>query len=192
MKLQIENCRLKIENLKFAIFNLQFSIFLTALLCLTAIAGCGYMVGAPYDPEIRSVYVPVFGTESDRRGFEFLLTEAVQKEIQDRSHFRLAKPPYADTQLTGRIVQIRKDVVGETEFDDPRELQLSIFIEVTWQDLRHGTILCQEQIPLAPEIVQLRGQAEFAPEVGQSLATASTQATDRLARQIVNMMESPW
>lgn len=156
------------------------------------VPGCGYMLGAPYDPSIRSVYVPVFGTESNRRGYEFLLTEAVQKEIIDRSHFVLAKPPYADTQLTGRVVEVRKDVLGETEFDDPRQLQFSVFVEVTWQDLRSGQILAQQRVPLAPEVVQLNGQTSFAPEVGQSLATASTEAVERLARQIVNLMESPW
>ena len=36
------------------------------------------------------------------------------------------------------------------------------------------------------------GQAEFAPEVGHSLATATQDATTRLARRIVNMMETPW
>ena len=150
------------------------------------------MLGAPFDPQIRTVHVPIFTTESDRRGYEFLLTEAVQKEIQDRSHFRLADAHTADTRLVGRIVNIRKDVLGETAFDDPRELQLSLFVEVTWEDLRDGRILAQHRMALPSEIVQLTSTAEFAPEVGQSLATASQQAVNRMSRQIVNMMETPW
>jgi hypothetical protein len=35
-------------------------------------------------------------------------------------------------------------------------------------------------------------QAEYAPEVGQSLATAEREVIDRMARDIVNMMETPW
>jgi hypothetical protein len=41
-------------------------------------------------------------------------------------------------------------------------------------------------------MLQLAAQAEFAPEVGQSLATGDQTAIDRLARNIVDMMEKPW
>ena len=160
----------------------------TALLpfvCL--LCGCGYMVGSAYQAEIRSVHVPAFTSESFRRGLEFQLTESVHKEIQSRTPYRLVNGPVADSRLSGRILDIRKDVLGESAFDDPRELQLRLVVEVTWEDLRSGRILAQQRVP-----VQLNSQSSFAPEVGQSLATGMQQATDQLARQIVEMMEMPW
>ena len=65
-------------------------------------------------------------------------------------------------------------------------------VEVTWEDMRTGRILSQQEVPISADVVQLVSQASFAPEVGQSLATATQSATDSLANQIVQLMESPW
>lgn len=159
---------------------------------LLSLAGCGYIVGKGFGPEVRSVSVPIFQNDTYRRNIEYQLTEAVHQEIENRTPFRLAKGDAADTKLTGRIVQIRKDVLGETRFDDPRELQYTILVRVTWEDLRSGQILATQELPVSPEEIPVIGQAEFAPEVGHSLATATQDATTRMARRIVNMMETAW
>ncbi len=157
-----------------------------------ASAGCGYNIGAPFSAEIRSVHVPVFNSGSNRRFIEYQLTEAVQKQIQQRAHFRLVKESEADTRLTGRIVNLGKTALGQTRNSDARELQVNLQVEVTWEDMRSGKILQQQRVALPPELLQLAAQAEFAPEVGQSLATADQTAINRLARNIVDMRESPW
>ena len=170
----------------------QLAVVTWSALGLLLLSGCGYVVGSGFPAEVRTIHVPTFESQSFRRGIEFQLTEAVQKEIQKRTHFRLAPKQWADTELTGRFVDARKDVLGETSLDDPRELRLSLHVEATWKDLRTGQILAQHQIPLDAATVQLVSQAEYAPEVGQSLATALQQSVDRLARRIVDMMETPW
>lgn len=150
------------------------------------------MVGAPYSQDVRTVHVPIFTSNTFRRGIEFQLTEAVQKEIQQRTPFRIAEPPYADTRLTGQIVRYDKQVLGESAFDDPRELQFSLAVLVTWEDLRTGQILRERRVPLPPEAVHLLTTSSFAPEIGQSRATATHEAVQRMSRQIVQMMEYPW
>ena len=166
---------------------------LLAVPCLPVLlSGCGYTVGSPHQAEVRTVHVPMFTNDSYRRGIEAQLTEAVQKEIQNRTPYRIVKAPQADTRLTGHIIEARKKRLSETTFDDSRELQLHYAVEVTWEDLRTGQILSQQQIPIAPEAVHLLSTAEFAPEVGQSLATGTQDALARMARQIVDMMETPW
>jgi hypothetical protein len=164
---------------------------LSALLMLAG-SGCGYMLGGVYDPEIRSVYVPIFESEDYRRGYEFELTEAVQKEIQKRSHFRLVKQPQADTRLIGRIVAIRKDQLTQTGNNDSRQLQVQMAVEVSWEDMRSGRILAEETLPVPVEFVPVVSQASFAPEIGQSLATGKQQAFEKMARKIAEMMETPW
>lgn len=154
--------------------------------------GCGYMVGSGFREEIRSVHVPIFSSDASRRGLEFQLTDAVHKDIQKRSHYRLAKPPYADTELKGRIVDIRKNVLGETKQDDPRELQLTYAVEVTWVDLRNGSVLAEQRVPISPDLVHLLTTSSFAPEIGQSMATANQSAIQQMARRIVDSMEAPW
>jgi hypothetical protein len=155
-------------------------------------SGCGYTVGNNFARDIKTIAVPIFANDSNRRGIEFQLTEAVQNEITKRTPYRLAKGLDADTRLTGRIVSIRKDVLGETRDDDPRELQVTMMVKVTWEDLRTNQILAQQEIPLSPDAIPMTSQSELAPEVGQSLATAMDDAMQQMARKIVNLMEVPW
>ncbi|ADG66573.1 hypothetical protein Plim_0727 [Planctopirus limnophila DSM 3776] len=154
--------------------------------------GCGYTIGKAFSPQIRTVTVPIFENDTFRRGIEYQLTEAVQREIRTRTPFKLVNGDEAETRLSGKIVEIRKDVLGETTWDDPRELQFSLMVHVTWEDLRSGEVLGKETAPLDTSSIAMASQADFAPEVGQSLATATADSTSRLARRIVNMMETPW
>ncbi|VAX41033.1 hypothetical protein-transmembrane region and signal peptide prediction [hydrothermal vent metagenome] len=151
------------------------------------------MLGGAYNTaEVRTVAVPTFGNETFRRGIEYQLTEAIQNEIQNRTPFRIAKEPNADTRLSGRIVQVGKRSLNQSRFRDVREVELTLAVEVTWEDIRTGKTLAQEQIPLNPASVKLLTNTGFAPEVGHSLATAKQRATQQMARQIVDMMETPW
>lgn len=176
--------------------NTTMKRYVTNLLLLLVLSvdltGCGYTVGNSYQPDVQTVYVPIFENKTLRRGFEYQLTEAVQRKIQSRTPFRLAKGVEADTRLTGTIRHINKSVLGTTPDDDPRNLNLQFVVDVTWEDMRSGRILSQQQVPINADVVQLVSQASFAPEVGQSLATATQTATDNLANQIVQLMEAPW
>jgi hypothetical protein len=148
-------------------------------------------MGRGFESKIQSVYVPIFTSQSDRRGLEFQLTEAVLKEIQDRTPFLIVDEPIADTKLIGKIVSTRKRVLGETRYDDPRELQMTLTVEVRWENLRTGEILAEKRVPISENAIQLIQRSEFAPEVGQSLATSYQQLVDGMAREIVEMMEAP-
>lgn len=159
---------------------------------LSLLSGCGYTVGGPYDQEIRSVYVPIFKSPIFRRDIHLELTEAVQREIRTRTPFRLTTEDRADTRLVGRVVEVRKDVLGETGFDDPRQLQLGVAVEVMWEDMRAGELIAQHRLPLDASTHDLLIQGNFAQEVGQSQATAKHEALTRLARRIVDKMEIPW
>lgn len=161
-------------------------------LMLIPCSGCGYTFGPTPVQGIRTVYVPVFKTDSFRRNLDYLLTEAVQQEIRTRGGYRLGDAATADTILEGRIVDARKNVLSETRFDDPREVQLMLGAQVSWIDRRSGRILQQHVFPIGQELAQHSSQASFAPEVGQSLATAQHDAVRRLAAQIVDLTEMPW
>jgi hypothetical protein len=166
-----------------------------ASLCLLAASlaatGCGYVVGPAHDPAITSIEIPTFENDTYRRGLEQMLTEAVHREVAKRTTMRIVRGPGAQTKLTGRIVDAQKSVLGETMFDDPRELQLSLIVEVKWEDTRSGKVI-EEPIPIDAEAVALFSQADFAPEVGHSMATATNDAVTRTARRIVDLMELAW
>lgn len=170
--------------------TLSFSLLVAGV--AVAFSGCGYTIGSAFQHNVQTVYVPIATSEDFRRGPEFQLTEAVQKQIQQRTPFRLAKDEAADTKLTLKIKGIHKNVLGTTAQNDARELQVQYAVDVTWEDLRTGRILAQNKVSIEPEVTHLFASGEFAPELGQSLATGTQEAIDKMARQIVDMMEAPW
>lgn len=165
------------------------------LACLLAISGCaGYQVGngSLYPSDIRTVYVPMFESNSYRRNLAEWLTEAVVKEIEKKTPFKVVSTSDADSILTGRLLTDAKHVVVENQYGDPRDTEVNLQVEVQWIERHTGTPLRGEIIPLGPEMAALTGTADLVPEVGQSVATAQQQAIQRLAQRIVALMEMPW
>lgn len=157
--------------------------------------GCAaYHIGTPtlYDQSIRTVYVPVFQSDSLRRGLAEWLTEAVVKEIELKTTYKVVGDPMADSILTGRIITETKRILVESPTDQPREVETPFTVQVRWAT-RSGTPLAPTAaIPLDPALIQFQQRATLVPEAGQSIATAHQRTIERLAEQIVGTMEVPW
>ena len=162
---------------------------------LLLLTGCaGYQIGNQtlYPCEIRTVYVPVFQSISFRRNLGERLTEAVVKEIENKTPYIVVNDPNADSVLSGIIVWETKAVLVPSNTGNSRETQTGMRVEVSWID-RKGRMLRQvDPIPLPEDIAEVSGTGEVVPEVGQSIATAQQEAICKLAQQIVGLMEKPW
>jgi hypothetical protein len=160
-----------------------------------ALAGCaGYQLGhqSLYRPDIQTVHVPMFQSDDLRRHLAEWLTEAVVKEIEQRTPYRVVgSPDLADSVLTGRIVRVQKRTLSENRFDDPRHLELDLIVEVTWLDRRGDYLFRTVCLPIAFSPLEVGQPSTFIPEAGQSMATAQQDAIRGLARQIVGQMELP-
>jgi hypothetical protein len=169
----------------------------------------GYTTQPMYDRGIRSVRLPIFKNITMRRGIEFDLTEAVKNQILTKTPYTIVQNgDEADTELIGTIVGRTKAVINYNQVGETREAETTLTVEVVWRDLRPGRCGDVLSLPargnpgdplppppppgavLPPVIVQSLGS--FIPELGGSLTTAEKQNVDRLAVQIVSMMEKPW
>ena len=168
----------------------RISILMAILVALCA-SGCGYTFGPRTVRHMRTVHVSIVQSDSFRRNMDYLLTEAIQREVRTRSGYQLADEHIADTVLRARIVNMRKDVLSETRFDDAREVQLNLGIQAVWTERRSGRVLQQRVFPVGRAMSQ-HANVSFAPELGHSMATAQQKAAERLAAEIVDMMEMPW
>jgi hypothetical protein len=159
------------------------------------LAGCNrYLVGRDtlYPPNIRTVYVPVFDSNSYRTGLGERLTEAVIKQIEVKTPYKVVDSPMADSILTVRILTDVKGTLVTAPTALSRELQNNMRVEVGWLD-RQGALISQAQaLPIPTTVVQVDQTANMTPEVGQSMATTQQRAIDQLAEQIVSLMEAPW
>ncbi|MGI9429327.1 MAG: LPS assembly lipoprotein LptE [Bythopirellula sp.] len=145
-----------------------------------------------YAPDVRTVYVPMIETNSFRRNLGERLTEAVVKEIELKTPFKVVGTPDADSVLAVRMIDDTKRLTIENQNDDPRALELAMNVEVTWLNRRRAPLRLPNTIPLPAELLPILSTAALLPESGQSMATAQQQAIVRLAQQIVSTMEEPW
>jgi Lipopolysaccharide-assembly len=179
----------------------------------------GYTTRPNYDESIRTVYVPLFQnkafTTSPYRGIEKEITRAVIREIEAKTPYKAVSDcERADTELLGTLIIINKVLLNRNQLNEVREFELQLSAEVVWRDLRDGGILTNRRhrqgtpdlslppfdpnLPPPPEgperpfpvLVQSTGRG--LPEAGESNTTAEQMAVNRLAQQIVNLMERPW
>lgn len=158
-------------------------------------AGCAsYRVGARslYAPDVNTVYVPMIESESFRRDLGERLTEAVIKEIEQKTPFKVVGTPDADSILSARLIGDTKQVTIENRNDDPRALEIALHVEIAWLNRRREPLRPPTTIPLPPELLPINTTTTLIPEAGQSVATAHQQVIVRLAEQIVSTMEEPW
>jgi len=169
-------------------------LMLTAVFGSVSLGCAAYRLGSytMYPGNIRTVHVPVFRSESIRPDLSEWLTEAVVKEIELKTNYKVVARDRADTILEGEIVRDQKSVLVESSADQPRSLDLTMLAHVRWTN-RHGQLVRPEaNIPLPDTLTIVEESSLLVPEVGQSLASSQQQVIHRLAEQIVAMMEVPW
>ena len=121
------------------------------LVLLAGLAGCaGYQIGTRslYPAHIQTVYVPIFESSSFRRNLGERLTEAVIKEVELKTPYKVTGSPDADSVLAGRIVGEGKRLIVESRNGEPREVQANLQVEVSWNDRRGNVIRRADPIPL--------------------------------------------
>ncbi len=75
-------------------------------------AGCssdptaGYAIGTSFDRDIETIHVPIFANDTYTRGIEVLLTDAIIKEIQARTPWRVTGARQAQVVLSGEIIDV--------------------------------------------------------------------------------------
>lgn len=147
--------------------------------------GCGYSTSSLHPGGVRTVYVEMFQSKEFRRGLEMQLTEAVRKQIDRGTPYRNAPRNTADSVLSGEVVEVRQGTLGRDFVTDlPREKSANIVVRYRWKDLRTGRILAEN-----PALVQA---VEYAEPVGEDFFQASEDGMNRLAKRIVDSMETEW
>jgi hypothetical protein len=162
---------------------------------LVPLVGCaGYQVGTHslYAPDVQTVYVPMIESDSYRRDLGERLTEAVVKEIELKTPYKVVDTPNADSILSAHLLVDTRHVLVENAFDDPRVSENELRAEVTWLNRRRLPIVPTQTLGVPPELLTFNQTSNVIPEIGQSVATSQQESIQRLAEQIVATMEAPW
>ncbi|MCC6284133.1 MAG: hypothetical protein IT439_02345 [Phycisphaerales bacterium] len=159
---------------------------------LLALGGCasdpsrGYALASPYAGDVRTVEVPIFENDSYDTGIEPLLTEALVKEIQRSTPWRVV-PGTGDTRLEAAVRDAgyarlsRAPGTGLTQ-EGLRDLT----VDFVWRDNRTGDVLAARR--------GLRVYGAFVPQrgVGEPADVGQWNVAEELARAIVQELRSTW
>ncbi|MCL2648107.1 MAG: LPS assembly lipoprotein LptE [Phycisphaerales bacterium] len=151
---------------------------------LLASPGCGYSTKPLYNSSVKTVAVQ-FNNKTFRREWEFRLAEAVDKNIEARTPYKIAYAKNADTLLSGEIVDIQEGVLTR-RFGTilPRETEITVVVNFTWKDLRSGRVLVERK--------QFNRSSTEIPQIGERVDDAEQWAIERLASAIVDQMRKDW
>lgn len=160
-----------------------------------AMCGCaGYQLGnsSLYNPDLRTIYIPIIRNDTFRHDIGVQLTEAVQKAVELRTPYKVVGDPSADSTLTSRVTSQTKRTLTEARTDEPRAIETLLTVELVWTDRRGNLLMENRYVPLGELAFYFIQGNDFVPEGGQSMATAQQRAVERLADQIVSQMELRW
>lgn len=174
-------------------------VAMVLLLGAAGLAGCGYNQSGSdknkleggyawnslFREDIQTVAVPIFTNTTFRRGYEFRLTEAVQKQIEAQAPYKVVPRERADTILEGQITDVRiLSVSRDYRTNLPNEQLMTLTLDLIWKDLRNGQILMQRK--------GLQHQGVYYPLLGEGSFVGSQELVEEVSRVIVEQMQADW
>tara|TARA_B100000959_G_C14933863_1_gene604835 strand:+ start:1168 stop:1680 length:513 start_codon:yes stop_codon:yes gene_type:complete len=165
------------------------STWLVFLFCASCASNptVGYSSASLYAKEYHSVAVPIFQNETMTRNMEFMLTDAVIKEIQSRTPYAVLGEKYADTILTGTITNIELDFMTQSKQTGlDNEMLVEATIDFKWTNLRNdATIAGRNNFTSSALFIPSQPSSE-PMEIGQFAVV------QQLASDIVDQMQASW
>lgn len=163
-------------------------------LCLLTIgtAGCasdgsGLRQSSPYNTKLRTIAVPVFANATPDRKVAQNLTEALVKEIEAVTPWKVTGQGRADTMLRGTVTRYRLTLLSK----DPttglaNEMLVEATIDFEWVDLRTGEPILAR--------AGFASSALFTPSrpSQQPIEIGRFQVVQALAQDIVDTLQADW
>ncbi len=147
----------------------------------------GYSPHGVWSDDIATVHVPIFENETFDRNVEFQLTDALIKEIESRTPFKVAPLSRADTRLTGRIVNVERDQMSRSRDTGlGEEMVYTVTIDFEWTDLRTGRALVRR------ESFSAHGMFVPSAPTGEPIELGQVGSVQKLAQDIVAEMRTTW
>jgi hypothetical protein len=160
------------------------------LLLLSACASdptLGYSSASTFPAQYSTIAIDIFENESFSRDIEFELADALVKEVEARTPYKVTPGARADTLLTGRITRVELDQLSKSKLTGlGEEVVLAVTVDFTWTNARTGEVIEERQ--------GFTGHALFLPSApsGEPIELAEFGVVQGLARDIVGELRADW
>ena len=147
----------------------------------------GYTFQSTYPSDYRTVAVHIFDNRTFDRDIEFDLADALVKEIESRTPYKVTYARRADTILTGRIVNVERDQISRSRGTGLGEEVLYIVtVDFSWRDARTDEALTERKDFTADSLFLP------SPPHGEPIELARFAVAQQLASDIVDEMRGEW
>lgn len=166
---------------------MRFAPLLAVSLAAMLLGGCGYTTRPSFRTDVRTVAVPIAENRSFYRGYERDLTEAIIKEMELRTPYKVTAAGHADTILHCTIVRVNQGVLSRTyEGDLPQQVELRVTLDVVWTEARTGKVLRERR--------GLEATGRYVPTLGvnDTVSAGQHEAMAAMADQVIAMMRDDW
>jgi hypothetical protein len=159
-------------------------------LLTSGLTGCaapgGYSNQSLYPQDIRSVRLEMFDNRSFRRGVEYTLSDALAKRIEATTPYKIvSSADRADSVMSGQLLSISESSLStERELARPLEKEVVLTATVNWKNLNTGQLMINSRTVTAA--------ASYSDFQNQDFTYASALAANKLAQNIVELMETTW
>ena len=147
----------------------------------------GYSSSSLYPKQYQSIAIPIFQNSTMTRDVEFMLTDAIIKEIQVRSPYRVVDKHVAETLLTGTITSMKLSTLSRSRTTGlDNEVLFKVVIDFEWFDQVNGNrIVGRKNFASSAVFIPSRPSSEPL-EIGQFAVV------QQLASDIVDQMQASW
>jgi hypothetical protein len=116
---------------------------------------------------------------------ENTVTQAVIKQLELRTPYKVVPRDRAQTILEGEIDSVEVDVISSSDQTVlPQEQLLTLSVNFTWKDIRTGRILVERR--------KFTQSATYYPTLGEGRFVGTQSASEKLAISIVQQLEADW
>ncbi|AQQ71225.1 hypothetical protein SMSP2_01591 [Limihaloglobus sulfuriphilus] len=165
--------------------------YIAAFCCLAGfligIGGCsGYSQGWLFPEEVETVYVEMFDSRDFRRDYEYTLTEAVCKQIEVQTPYKLiADKNRAQTMLYGYISYMSDEILDMERYSGrPIEQEAAVRVVFSWKDMTTGRMYADN--------VEVIGACSYSDFENQDYSYAAQVAVNDAAKKILQSMQTKW
>jgi hypothetical protein len=147
----------------------------------------GWSMKSTYPDGVATVAVDIFENDTPQRDFEYDLTDALVKELEASTPFKVTSSDRADTILTGRIRRIELNQISKSTLTGlSEEITVGITIDLRWRDLRTGESLL--------ELDSFTADSLFVPSQPsrEPIDIGRFGVAQLMARNIVDEMQADW
>jgi hypothetical protein len=179
-----------LDLFRISCFVLRISAAPAILGSVLAGGGCGSSTGysnaSLFPNDVESVYVEMFDNRSFRRGQEYTFSNALAKRIEAETPYKIVSDrDRADSVISGQLVTVGESILTlEREIGRALEKEVVITAVVNWKSLKTGRLMINNQT--------ISAAASYSEFQGQDFTYASTVAANKLAQNVVQLMENPW